>query len=146
MSEIEVLEQGGDSPSGREVDTESRKGREHYSPSDQEITPSDDDDQRMVEVGDWARDTAVVGIGDDAASRRSADLRQPCPSPVAVQQRSLVGTTTAQQLRSVVTRPIQQRPTNGRGRATIGADVQQPSRPGRDYNAAGGDQNSTLQY
>ena len=43
--EIEVLEQGGDSPSGREMDNESCKGREHHSPSDQETTPSDGEDQ-----------------------------------------------------------------------------------------------------
>ena len=66
--EIEVLEQGGDSPSGREMDNESRTGRRHDSPSDPETTPSDSDDQRLVEIGDRVRDTAAGGINDDAST------------------------------------------------------------------------------
>jgi len=144
--EIEVLEQGGGSPLRREVDCEGRTGREQHSPSDPRTTPETDEDDRLVEEGGQVRDTAADGFGDVKSPRRSPDRHLPYYPSVARQQRSTVNATAAQQLRSVVTKPVQQRPANGRGRATNGASAWQPSRPGLRDKAAGGDRHSTITY
>jgi len=62
------------------------------------------------------------------------------------QQQATVDTVTAQHLRSVIARPEQPRPTNGRGRATSGNGGSQQVQPGRDGSVAGDGRLSTFNY
>ena len=126
-----TTEQRGGLPLSREVGSEGRIGRRQHGPSDPEATPSDDEDQTIVEGG-RIRDAAAGAVGDDDQHQRSRDLHTPHSPPVTQRQQSTVGTAPAVQLRSVVTRPVQPRLTGARGRATSGNGVLRLCRPGRE--------------
>ena len=63
-------EQRGGSPFSREMDAERRTGRRQHGPSGPEATPSDDEDQTIVERGDRIRDAAAGGVDDDDQHQR----------------------------------------------------------------------------
>ena len=129
---VTTPEQRGGSPSSREMDDERREGRRQHAPSDSEATPSDDEDQTIVERGGGIRDAAAGEVDDDGELRRSRDPPDPHSPPMSQRQRSTVDTAPPTQVRSVVTKPVQLRLTGGRGRATSGNGVLRLCRPGRE--------------
>lgn len=85
-SEIVVLEQRGGSPLRREVDAGGRTGRGTDCPSDPSTTPSDGEDQELVDRGGRGRDTAAGSINDGNTAGRSSDRQRPFSPPAVRQQ------------------------------------------------------------
>ena len=144
MSDISVAtEQRGGLPLNREVDEEEgRIGRRQFRPSDPETTPSDDDDNSIVDGG-RSRDAAADVSDDDYNQRRSLGQLGPRSPPSSPPVQTMSDTMAAPRIRSVVTKPVQLQLTGGRGRGTRGASDMRLCRP---HQSAEADENSTVLY